>query len=176
MPAAASSIDPYFLDILTNIGINIILAVSLNRRIRFIGFYRTAIFVPFVASAAATGILSTYLFNPQFGLVNHVLSVLPLPQQLWLEDKAQSMVVIAIMSLWGQAAFTTVMFEIAKLVFSAYVTSFSPSSLYTGTVATIVVIVFWVYYAALIFILGGEVGQVYELRRTRKLQREVFLD
>ena len=33
------------------------LAVALNRRIRFIGLYRTAIFVPFVASAAATGIL-----------------------------------------------------------------------------------------------------------------------
>jgi membrane protein len=36
------------------------------------------------------------------------------------------------------------------------------------------VIVFWTYYAALIFILGGEVGQVYELRRMRRLQREVF--
>lgn len=86
------------------------LAVALNRRIRFIGFYRTAIFVPFVASAAATGILSTYLFNPQFGLVNNVLRVLNLPQQGWLEDRAQAMVVIAIMSLWGQAAFTTVIY------------------------------------------------------------------
>ncbi len=47
--------------------LGLFLAVALNRRIRFIGFYRTAIFVPFVASAAATGILSTYLFNPQFG-------------------------------------------------------------------------------------------------------------
>jgi membrane protein len=37
-------------------------------------------------------------------------------------------------------------------------------------------VVFWTYYAALIFILGGEVGQVFELRRTRKRQREVFLD
>ena len=54
--------------------------------------------------------------------------------------------------------------------------SFDPGSLYTGAVAAVVVIVFWVYYAALIFILGGEVGQVYELRRTRKRQREVFLD
>jgi len=86
------------------------LAVALNRKIRFIGFYRTAIFVPFVASAAATGILSTYLFNPQFGLVNNVLRVLGLPQQGWLEDPAQAMVVIAIMSLWGQAAFTTVIY------------------------------------------------------------------
>ena len=74
------------------------------------------------------------------------------------------------------ALFTTVMFELAKVAFNVYVSSFDPGSLYTGAVAAIVVVVFWVYYAALIFILGGEVGQVYELRRTRKRQREVFLD
>ena len=77
---------------------------------------------------------------------------------------------------WVAAVFTTVMFELAKFVFTVYVRSFNPDSLYTGTIATLVLIVFWVYYAALIFILGGEVGQVYELRRTRKRQREVFLD
>lgn len=86
------------------------LAVALNRRIRFMAFYRTAIFVPFVASAAATGILSTYLFSPQFGLVNNVLRVLHLPQQGWLDDPNQAMLVIAIMSLWGSAAFTTVIY------------------------------------------------------------------
>jgi multiple sugar transport system permease protein len=86
------------------------LAVALNRKIRLIGFYRTAIFVPFVASAASTGILATYLFSPQFGLVNDVLRRLGLPQQGWLEDPSQAMVVIAIMSLWGQAAFTTVIY------------------------------------------------------------------
>ncbi|TPW74913.1 sugar ABC transporter permease [Schumannella soli] len=86
------------------------LAVALNRRIRFIGVYRTAIFVPFVASAAATGILSTYLFNPEFGLVNNVLRTIGLPAQGWLEDRNQAMVVIAIMALWGSAAFTTVIY------------------------------------------------------------------
>lgn len=86
------------------------LAVALNRSIRFIGLYRTAIFVPFVASAAATGILSTYLFSPQFGLVNNVLRSVGLPPQGWLEDPQQAMLVIAIMSLWGQAAFTTVIY------------------------------------------------------------------
>jgi len=39
-----------------------------------------------------------------------------------------------------------------------------------------VILVFWVYYAALIFILGGEVGRVYELRRVRRLQREALED
>lgn len=90
--------------------LGLFLAVALNRQIRFIGFYRTAIFVPFVASAAATGILSTYLFSPQYGLVNNVLRVLGLPAQGWLEDPNQAMLVIALMSLWGQAAFTTVIY------------------------------------------------------------------
>ena len=77
---------------------------------------------------------------------------------------------------WVAALFTTVMFEVAKWVFTIYVRSFNPGSLYAGTLAAIVVVVFWVYYAALLFIVGGEVGQVYELRRTRRRQREVFLD
>ncbi len=72
------------------------------------------------------------------------------------------------------ALFTSFLFELAKQLFTAYVGSFNPGSLYAGTLYGIVIVVFWVYYAALIFILGGEVGQVYELRRTRRLQRETF--
>jgi multiple sugar transport system permease protein len=90
--------------------LGLFMAVALNRKIRFIGVYRTAIFVPFVASAAATGILATYLFSPQYGLINNVLRRLGVPAQGWLEDPHQAMVVIAIMSLWGQAAFTTVIY------------------------------------------------------------------
>ena len=77
---------------------------------------------------------------------------------------------------WVAALFTSVMFEVAKFLFGYYVSSFNPGSLYAGTVAAVVVVVFWTYYAALVFILGGEVGQVYELRRIRKRQREVFLE
>jgi membrane protein len=71
---------------------------------------------------------------------------------------------------------TAVLFEIAKNVFTAYVTSFNPGSLYSGTLYAIIIVVFWVYYAAMIFILGGEVAQVYELRRVRRMQRETFED
>jgi membrane protein len=74
------------------------------------------------------------------------------------------------------AGFTAGMFEIAKQLFTAYVAEFNPGSIYTGTLYALVIIVFWVYYAAMIFILGGEVGQVYELRRVRRLQRETFED
>jgi len=42
--------------------------------------------------------------------------------------------------------------------------------------ALTVVVIVWFYYASVIFILGGEVAQVYELRRVRRQQREVFTD
>ena len=75
---------------------------------------------------------------------------------------------------WVAAGFTSVAFEAARTVFSYYTAKFNPASMYTTSLAALVVVVVWFYYAALIFILGGEVGQVYELRRVRKLQREVF--
>lgn len=70
--------------------------------------------------------------------------------------------------------FTGVMFEIAKSLFAIYVRSFHPGSLYTGTVAALVITILWVYYAAVVFILGGEVAQVYELRHMRRRQHEAF--
>jgi membrane protein len=70
--------------------------------------------------------------------------------------------------------FTGVMFEIAKFAFTYYVTSFKPGSLYTGTIAALVIVVLWIYYASMVFILGGEVAQVYELRHVRKRQHEAF--
>jgi membrane protein len=66
--------------------------------------------------------------------------------------------------------------EFAKALFSYYIRSFNPGGLYTGTLAIFVIVVFWVYYAAILFILGGEVAQVYELRRMRRTQRAVLED
>jgi membrane protein len=74
------------------------------------------------------------------------------------------------------ATFTSAMFELARYGFTAFLESFKPGSLYTGTLYVIVIIVTWVYYSSVIFILGGEVGQVYELRRVRRMQRETFED
>jgi membrane protein len=72
--------------------------------------------------------------------------------------------------------FAGALLELAKSAFGYYIQSFDPGSFYTGTLAAFVIVVFWVYYAALIFILGGEVAQVYDLRRVRRLQRAVLED
>lgn len=72
--------------------------------------------------------------------------------------------------------FTSALFEIAKQLFSVVVHHLDTASVYTGALAAIVILVVWVYYSAIVFILGGEVGQVFELRRTRRRQREVFTE
>jgi len=75
---------------------------------------------------------------------------------------------------WVAALFTSLGFELARVIFYYYLQTFNPGSLYTGTLTAVIIIVVWFYYAAMIFILGGEVGQVYELRRVRRLQRQVW--
>ena len=74
------------------------------------------------------------------------------------------------------ATFTSLLFEAAKQIFRVFLAHFNAASVYTGALAAIVIVVVWVYYAAIVFILGGEVGQVYELRRTRRLQREALTE
>ena len=69
---------------------------------------------------------------------------------------------------WVGCVTTSILFEVARILFGSYVNTFSPSSLYTGTIATLVVVTLWTYYASLIFIVGAEVAQVVELRRHSK--------
>ena len=77
---------------------------------------------------------------------------------------------------WVATAFTTLAFQAARIAFAFYAARFNPGSLYKGTLTVAAVVIVWFYYAAVIFILGGEVGQVFELRRVRRLQREVFIE
>lgn len=74
------------------------------------------------------------------------------------------------------AVVTSILFEIAKIIFTVYALRLNPHSFYTGTLYALVLIVIWVYYSAVIFVLGGEAGRVSELRRVRRLQREILED
>lgn len=79
---------------------------------------------------------------------------------------------------WQQALVgalsSSLLFETARNLWTSYTRSFDPGSVYSGTLYAIVSLVFWVYYSALIFILGGEVSQAHELRRVRRMQRETL--
>jgi len=71
-------------------------------------------------------------------------------------------------AIWG-GVWGATLFEIMRvIVFEAVSRSMNPASLYTGTIAAIVVVVFWAYYASVIFLIGGVVARVHEMREGRK--------
>lgn len=57
------------------------------------------------------------------------------------------------------------LFDVARHLFSLVVRHLDPSSLYTGSIAAIVAVVFWTYYSAFLFLIGGEVAQAYGLQQ-----------
>jgi membrane protein len=70
------------------------------------------------------------------------------------------------------ATFTAFMFELMKEAFAWYFRTWAGyASMYQG-LASIAIVVLYVYYTAIVFILGGQVGQVAALRRIRRRQKE----
>ena len=71
-------------------------------------------------------------------------------------------------ALWA-ATFTGVLFEATKYLFSWYVTDAANFGTVYGGLTALAILFFWIYYGAIVFILGGEVSQVLTMSRTRKL-------
>src|SRR6266496_3437105 len=83
-------------------------AIMLNQKIRLIGFYRTCFLVPFVASAAAEGLLFGFIFDPDFGIVNAGLDAVGLPRQGFLQNPSEALAVLAIVFFFNDSATTEI--------------------------------------------------------------------
>jgi multiple sugar transport system permease protein len=86
------------------------IAIMLNRRIRLIGLYRTLVFVPFVVSAAAQGVLFSFVLDPEFGVANSVLHKVGLPAQGFLTDPSQALYLLVAISLWSGTGFCVIVY------------------------------------------------------------------
>ncbi|MGW6057773.1 carbohydrate ABC transporter permease [Streptomyces sp. NPDC055189] len=93
-----------------SIVIGLALALALNRRIRFVGLYRTLFFVPFVISATAQGVLFSFILDPDFGAANSVLHHLGISPQGFLTDSSQALFVLVAITLWSGTGLCTVIY------------------------------------------------------------------
>ena len=57
-----------------------------------------------------------------------------------------------------------------KTGFSWYATEMADYGTAFGNMATLAVLIFWIYYGSIVFILGGEVAQVYTMRKASRVQ------
>ncbi|WP_416961090.1 carbohydrate ABC transporter permease [Streptomyces sp. Agncl-13] len=86
------------------------LALALNRRIRLIGLYRTLVFIPFVVSATAQGVLFSFILDPEFGVANALLHQLGVSAQGFLADPDQALYLLVLISLWSGVGFCVVVY------------------------------------------------------------------
>ena len=65
------------------------------------------------------------------------------------------------------AVTTGIFWELASRAFSLYLTEVQPFAKIYGTYAFLFVTLVWVYYSSFMFVIGGEVGQLYRERKSR---------
>jgi multiple sugar transport system permease protein len=114
--------DPLFRDSLVHSAIYTVLfvplavaggllaAVALNRRVRGIRWYRTAVFVPVVVSTIATVIIFLWVFDPHFGLANWILGKFGLGPFGFFESPNGALYSIVGMTVWGWIGFDVIVY------------------------------------------------------------------
>lgn len=92
--------------------LSLLLAILLHQALKGRTFYRTSLFMPVVMSFVVVGVLWSWLFNPQFGLINSFLRGLGLEflVQDWLGDAAVALNSLILVDIWKWYGFHMVIF------------------------------------------------------------------
>ena len=92
--------------------LSLFLAILLHQALKGRTFYRTSLFMPVVMSFVVVGVLWSWLFNPQFGLINSFLRGLGLEflVQDWLGDAAVALNSLILVDIWKWYGFHMVIF------------------------------------------------------------------
>jgi ABC-type sugar transport system permease subunit len=77
------------------------LAVLVNRRLPGVRIFRTMFYLPVVLPSIAVIALWKYIYDPQYGLADEVLTKLHLPTVAWLGDTSVALPAIVVISVWG---------------------------------------------------------------------------
>ncbi len=86
--------------------IPLVLAACLNSKIRGAEFFKTAYFLPFVTPMIVIAIVWEWIFDPNFGLLNHILKL----HINWLYDTKTAMLALILVSAWKLIGYNMVIF------------------------------------------------------------------
>ncbi len=80
---------------------SLLLALLLNNNVRGMAFFRTLCYLPSVTAGVAVALLWVWIFTPDFGLLNYLLSIVGIHGPRWLFDARWVLPAFIIMSIWG---------------------------------------------------------------------------
>jgi multiple sugar transport system permease protein len=81
--------------------IGYVIALLLNRRVRWVSGWRTIYFLPSIMPAVAGAFLWSWMFNPDFGLVNAALDLVGIDGPDWFVSQEWVLPAFIIMTLWA---------------------------------------------------------------------------
>jgi multiple sugar transport system permease protein len=80
--------------------ISLVVAVLMNRKVRGVGIFRTAYFLPTVTSAVATALVWNMIYGKDTGILNFFLETIGLQPVCWL-CRNNAMLSVVIVNVWG---------------------------------------------------------------------------
>lgn len=81
------------------------LALALNRKLRGIVFFRTVYFLPQVTLTVAAATIWRWIYQPEIGLINYILSLIGIDGPNWIYNTSWAMPAVIIMSNWQGVGF-----------------------------------------------------------------------
>ena len=66
------------------------------------------------------------------------------------------------------AFWASILWVTAKIIFGLYLSTFTTFSRIYGAYAFVIVVAFWIYYTSAVFIVGAEVGKLFDERVDEK--------
>lgn len=104
-PLFGQSLKITFLYSAFSVPISSILALSvamvLAQKLRGVNYWRTIFFLPSIISGVAIAVLWSYVFNPNFGLLNTILDWFGIQGPGWITSENWALPAIIIMSWWA---------------------------------------------------------------------------
>ena len=101
----ANSFYYTFIAVPTGIFIAFWLALALNRKMRGIIFFRTVYFLPQITLTVAAATIWRWIYQPEIGLINHILELVGIDGPKWIHDTKWAMPSVIIMSNWQGIGF-----------------------------------------------------------------------
>ncbi|MEV6796241.1 sugar ABC transporter permease [Streptomyces sp. NPDC051320] len=81
-------------------GLALLIALALDQKIRFRGFFRTAYYLPHMTATVAIAVVWLWLLDPNLGAVNEFLALFGIARVNWLGSTQWSLPAIMVLGIW----------------------------------------------------------------------------
>jgi multiple sugar transport system permease protein len=89
-----------FVSVPLRLALALAVAMLLTHRLPGMNAIRTIYFLPAILGGVQVSLLWLWVFNPEYGILNYLLSLLSIPGPKWLADPAWALWAVIIMSVW----------------------------------------------------------------------------